>query len=372
MKKNHLVNQNSDIISEACAWIAQIETGSLTPADVHALKEWMQRSPRHTQEIKRLARLSAELNVLSDLQPALGEAAEYYRPVRRHSGGWWCTFLRSRYLGTMASVLLIAMFFLSRGLFLSQTPTHIETSVGGYLEQTLADGSVVQLNTDTRIDIDYDDNQRQIFLRQGEAFFQVAHNPDRPFMVHVNDKTIRAVGTAFAIRLNGAQNDNQEIMVTVTEGAVQLQTQVPSKVSKEQAGAGDDGGKMKPLVANADKEAPVVHAVLRAGQRLILPAMEIAPKIDSINQDEIRQSLSWRDGFFEFSETPLEEVIQEFDRYTDINIEIADPALRMRKFTGIFPIGDLDTLVETLQTAYGIEVTYEDAMTVRMELPPQG
>jgi len=79
--------QAPDITAEACAWIAQLETGDLTPADVDAFREWMHRSPRHVAEIQRLARLSADLNILTALAQPLREAAAHYEPfVERPSG----------------------------------------------------------------------------------------------------------------------------------------------------------------------------------------------------------------------------------------------------------------------------------------------
>ncbi len=384
MSKNHLANQTPDIIAEACAWIAQLETGDLTPADVDAFREWMHRSPRHTAEARRLARLSAELNVLSGLEPALREAAEHYRPVTRGSGGsrFSALFTPSR-LGTFAvtaTLLIVTMVVLLRDQFLPQFPTELETPIGGYLEQTLADGSVVKLNTDSRIDIAYNDKQRHIFLRRGEVFFQVAHNPQRPFVVHANGKIIRAVGTAFAVRLDRTWEEGADFEVTVTEGRVELRAQPPtaaqetpdhSTPNKAPSEAAAGGGEQPPNT-RAQKEPPPVPTILDAGQHLVLSAREPEPKINTVTEEEIHRSLSWREGLFDFSETPLDQVVREFDRHTRLNIEIADPTLRERKFSGIFPTGNIDSLLETLETAYGIEVTYVDANTVQLGRPPQG
>ncbi len=385
MSRNQLANQTPDITAEACSWIAQLETGDLTPADVEAFREWMQRSPRHTAEVRRLARLSAELNILNGLEPALRDAAEHYRPITRgrpEGTGFRALFVPQR-LGTFAAatgVLLLVMAVLLRGMFLPQFPTELETPIGGYLEQTLADGSVVKLNTDSRIDIAYNDKQRHIFLRRGEVFFQVAHNPERPFVVHANGKTIRAVGTAFAVRLDRTWKEGTDLEVTVTEGRVELRAQPPSVTKEASEHMTPDGappktatsGEDQPPDTRAQKEPPLVQTILDAGQHLVLSAREPAPKIKTVTEEEIRRSLSWREGLFDFSETPLDQVVREFDRHTRLNIEIADPALRDRKFSGIFPTGNIDTLLETLETAYGIEVTYVDANTVQLGRPPQG
>lgn len=365
MTTNHLTTQTSDITAEACAWIAQLESGDLTPADVEAFREWMQRSPRHTAEVRRLARLSAELNILSGLEPALREAAEHYRPVTRGRSGRapFSVQFAPRRLGTllsMAGVLVIAVVVLLRGLSPAQFPTELETAIGGYLEQTLADGSTVKLNTDSRIDIAYNEKQRHIFLRRGEAFFDVAHGPERPFVVHANGKIIRAVGTAFAVRL-----DSADLRVTVTEGRVELRAQPPAAPN----GMPDHAAPPETIPENAP---PPVGAMLQAGQRLVLSTREVVPKINTVTEEEIRRSLSWREGLFDFSETPLDQVVREFDRHTPLHIEIADPALRGIEFSGIFPTGNIEILLETLETAYGIEVTYVDSNTVHLGRARQG
>ncbi len=383
MSKNHLANQASDITAEACAWIAQLETGDLTPADVDAFREWMHRSPRHAAEVRRLARLSEELNVLSDLAPALREAAEHYRPVTRTKKGvrFSALFSPSRLGGiaVTATVLIVTLLVLLRDQLVPQFPTELETPVGGYLEQSLADGSVVKLNTDSRIRIAFNDKQRHIFLRRGEVFFQVAHNPDRPFVVHANGKIIRAVGTAFAVRLDTTWKESADLEVTVTEGRVELRAQSPTvtqdaydKAVHDRGARGAAASAEDPSSTRVSKEVPRVQAVLDAGQHLVLSAREPEPKINTVTEEEIRRNLSWREGLFDFSETPLEQVVREFDRHTSINIEIADPTLRDRKFSGIFPTGNINALLETLETAYGIEVTYVDGKTVQLGRPPQG
>lgn len=383
MSKNHLVNQTPDITAEACAWIAQLETGDLTPADVDAFREWMHRSPRHAAEACRLARLAEELNVLSGLEPALREAAEHYRPVTRSTGGarFRALFTPSR-LGSFAvtaTVLIVTLLVLVRDQLVPQFPTELETPIGGYLEQTLADDSVVKLNTDSFIHVAFNDKQRHIFLRRGEAFFQVAHNPERPFVVHANGKIIRAVGTAFAVRLDSTWKEGVDLEVTVTEGRVELRAQSPSvtrntsehAVRDKDAGETAAGGGEQPNT-RAPKELALVQTILDAGQHLVLSAQEPEPKINTVTEEEIRRSLSWREGLFDFSETPLDQVVREFGRHTRLSIEIADPTLRDRKFSGIFPTGNINTLLETLETAYGIEVIYVDANTVELGRPPQG
>jgi transmembrane sensor len=376
MSKDDFSIQAVDITSEACAWIAQLETGDLSPADVEAFREWMQRSPRHRQEARRMARLSAELNILNDLEPALREAAGYYRPVtRQRSRGAQSNMLfgSSRFgvFSAVAAMLMVAVMVVLQ-MLQPRLPTTLETQVGAFSEDILDDGSIVKLNTNSRVDIAYSDHQRDIFLRRGEAFFEVAHDVERPFVVHVKGRTIRALGTAFAVRLN-----SEDMQVTVTEGVVELSEHPPTGegIHKPVQARGlsrttSDGTEQ--LIGGKVTTSPGLQAEIHAGQRLVLADRSRIPEISELPQEMIRRDLLWREGLFDFSNTPLKEVVREFERYTPHNIEIVDPALKEREFSGIFPTGDIDILLGALQSAYGIDVTYSDNGTIRLGSDPQG
>ena len=92
-----------------------------------------------------------------------------------------------------------------------------ETRIGEQNSITLVDGSVIQLNTDSHIQVNYEKNQRSIVLMAGEAHFEVAKDPSRPFVVKAGDGMVRAVGTAFTVRINP-----EALKVIVTEGKVAL------------------------------------------------------------------------------------------------------------------------------------------------------
>ncbi len=380
MHNDQFSGNSSDIRSEACAWIAQLETGELTRADIDAFREWTQRSPRHAAEIRRLAQLSSDLNVLTAMAgPMKTAAARYGDVVGGKSRPGWNT-LRALSAAALAAVLAIAIvlmkpFSATPG---PEWPVVLTTGIGEYLEHQLPDGSVVALNTDTRLEITYTATHRNITLYQGEALFTVAHNPAKPFVVYTGDKSVEALGTVFLVR-----NDAEAFEVAVTEGRVKLETVARKAVSPandvhdNEAAAYEPGQQRGPAGPGLDMQSEFVSlettepVLIDAGQHLSLMVQNTAvqppqPAIEVISPIDIRRKLAWRDGLLDFSDTPLEEVIREVSRHTTTRIEIADPTLAQVRFGGVFRAGDTEPLFRALESAYDINAEYIDQDTVRL------
>ncbi len=132
MSKDHFSHSTLDIRTEACAWIAQLESGDLKPADVDAFREWIQRSPRHASEIRQLARLSGDLNVLTDMAAPLQEAARHYRAITRSGPARWRPALPWAAALSAAFFLVIAIvtMYTPAEPAAKQWPLFITTGVG--------------------------------------------------------------------------------------------------------------------------------------------------------------------------------------------------------------------------------------------------
>jgi transmembrane sensor len=208
------------------------------------------------------------------------------------------------------------------------------TSVGEQKSIVLPDHSKVLLNTASRIQVDYRVGQRGVHLLQGEAFFEVAHDTHRPFLVYAGANIVRAVGTAFTVRVQ-----KQDVEVTVTEGVVELSS-VPHAV-----GSTVGKGLIEPQTKLAD---------IKAGQSAAFN--QDVESIQSIKPQEIKRKLSWREGILSFSGEPLEQVVAEVSRYTPVTIVISDPAIRDIRIGGYFKIGETDAMLEALETSFGVRV----------------
>ena len=374
MRNDQFSSNSTDIRTEACAWIAQLETGDLTRADIDAFREWTHRSPRHAAEIRKLARLSGDLNVLTELAGPMKAAASQYGGVvrSREKSGW--TGLRWLSAGALVTVIAIAVF-LARPFSPQATqewPIALGTGVGEYLEHRLPDGSVVSLNTNTELQVTYTGQRREVLLRKGEALFTVAKNPQKPFVVFAGGKSVEALGTIFLVR-----NDAEAFEVAVTEGRVRLES-IPLPASGTSLVISQDAesstvppapaGDAESRSADSEQIAPVEldagqHFALRVHNMAVRPA---APAIEAISPVDIRRKLAWRDGLLDFSDTPLEEVVREVSRHTTIRIEIADPALAEVRFGGVFRAGDTEPLFRALESAYDIRAEYINQDTVRL------
>lgn len=342
----------SDVTAEACAWIAQFETGDMTPEDFAAFKEWMQRSPRHASEMKRLAHLSQDLDMLTDMAGPLEVARTHFSEiVARRKRPFW----RRASVALASAAMLV---FTAGGVYLyhqmdrpdANEPVMIATAIGDYEERVLPDGSVVELNSNSHIELEFTREERKIRLLRGEAFFRVVSNPAQPFVVVAGDNQITAVGTAFAVRLFDVAD---QFEVTVTEGRVAVSAPPPSIAAADAEAA-------------AQAEANADLLVLKAGQNVVVSSLAEAAPIIEMSERELQRKLSWQEGLFDFSETPLIEVIEEVGRHTAMQIEITDPQLRNLEFGGVFRTGETAALLHALEASFDIEVEYVDDQHVRL------
>ncbi len=345
MSERSSIDANREIIAEASAWLAQLESGDLSGADLAAFREWMGRSPAHAKEMRAMAALSRRLSVLTEMAEPLARAASADSGLRRLRARRTFGFAAA---ASMAMALVIAVgFFFAPTVFIPRAaePALYETAVGEYRLVRLSDGTTMKLNTDTKIEVDYGDAMRRVQLLKGEAVFNVARNPERPFVVYSGETAAEAIGTSFIVRLR-----QQVTELSVIEGVVSFAKVV-------QAAKGKTGG-AKPAqgreeIEKPQRERPAV--ILKAGEALTsaqipaAPSAEEAVPVAVIAPRELQRKLSWTDGVFDFSDTPLQEVVDEINRYNPMQVEIADAELRAMKFGGIFETSDPEALLEALE-----------------------
>jgi transmembrane sensor len=315
--------------AEACAWIAQLDGGEPSQEDLDAFREWIHRSPRHQEEIKRLSAIWGDLNVLTELAVPI--------KARRR------IFLYKLNL-RVAAIAFTLLFGVIGSAYVLWPVTHIRqveantvfaTAIGERKPVTLSDGSKVLLNTDSRVQLEYTPDQRAVRLLQGEAFFEVAHNADRPFLVYAGGNVVRAVGTAFSVHIQ-----KHDVAVVVTEGTVELASVSP------RAGGAQDG---------LSKPRTIKLVAINAGQGATID--DRVEAIETIKPAEVTRKLSWREGVLSFSGEPLEQVVQEVSRYTPVTIVISDPSIRNVAIGGYFKAGETESMFEALETSFGVRVT---------------
>ena len=331
---------NTEVIRlEAAAWLAQLETGEMESADLAALREWMGKSQRHVAEIRRIAELSASMNVMNEFAGPLEQAAATFEPVLRKRGRMML------YPALGLAMLFVAVLILFTQFNQGEPERSLVTRIGEYAEHTLPDGSHVSLNTDTRLEIVFTAQVREITLLRGEALFSVAKDPDRPFVVNAGSRRITAVGTTFVVRLV-----DEDVEVSVTEGVVAV-----SSITIRAADVGP----------SVDSAEPIQ---LREKQTLKLRVNEnekaLQPDIRPISDSDLRHKLAWREGLLYFYRSPLTEVVSEVSRHTGMRISILDPELQQREFDGLFRVGETELLLEALSIHGDIRMTRVGTDTV--------
>jgi transmembrane sensor len=324
----------TDIDEEAAMWIWRMDSAEVAAADRQAYEAWLRQDPRHR---RAAAALSTVWNALDGLAEAKREekiatfAQTAKMPLLHHPRRWW--FAAAAVLAAVA----VGAIWLQQGGEL-QT---LATAVGQQRNVTLADGSVVTLNTNTIVETDLRRHSREIYLRKGEAHFQVAHDRSRPFLVHAGDAVVRAVGTEFEVRVL----TDQHVDVVVNEGSVEVQATALSPASPSPS-------------AHARPAAPTTVRALNAGERLSTASRDYA--VTPITPQQMSSELAWREGAIIFDGEPLSEAIAEIERYTDARIVVSDPEIARLRVGGRFRTGDMQEFFDALQTALPVSIRHTE------------
>lgn len=352
--KDAVSEASSLVESEALAWIAQLNGDHVTEKDLAAFREWVNRSPAHQKEIRELSELWSDLNVLTVMDEPIRQADLVSKRLRKrqmwNSRKGWIVFPVLASAAAMGA-LIISPMIMPAGIDGARyeasvnVPLVFKTSKGEQQIHTFEDGSVITLNTDSHIEVDFTEDQRDVRLLRGEALFSVAHDEKRPFLVFADDGIVRAVGTEFSVHLTKGAID-----VLVSEGTVELSTLKPTLPTL----------KMTKTSTSSTKVASL--GIIKAGQTARVKSSKAS--IALVSNDVIDAELSWRVGRLEFTGEGLEQAIAEYTRYTDLNIVISDPELKDIRLGGSFPTGETDLFFTTLELQFGIVVDNSDGTNV--------
>lgn len=313
--------------------------GREDPGLLADFEHWRSTSPEHAAAYDRVERARLLLEGDADSLAMLALRRETLARIASRRGG-----RRRVLLATCAALLasVVTGFAVSggdwRGLpeslqdharYWLHGEVARSTARGERLTLVLEDGSVLTLNTDSRARIRYSDEQRRITLERGQALFEVARDTARPFVVTAGDQEVRALGTAFDVRLSGAQ-----VEVTLLEGRV--------TVGAAAAAIASD-------TAVAPHRAPTV---LEPGQQLVAHARDLP----QLHQPDVQRVVSWRNGQVIFQDDPLASAVEEMNRYARRQVVLADDRLEALRVSGAFDTGNTALFVEALTSYFPIRV----------------
>lgn len=366
---------------EAAEWLIKLDSDKpLSHQEQTALRDWLARGPVHREALNQLNSFWGN-NVLTELivppvtSGAKSEAKPEDRPEERQSliatlAQWLKESLWSPGGVTVtASIALIALTLtLVIGGNITDTNGIYATIVGQQKTIEMADGSRLQLNTNSKVAVEYSDNFRNIRLIQGEVHFDVAKNPQLPFRVYAGNGRVQAVGTAFTVYLK-----DKEVDILVTEGRVALASlgSTLANVKDNKITTNIETKTVPEAIDHFANSTPLKMAELDAGQAAILKATENQPATQTsvantkentveitqtMTDEELARRQSWRSGLLVFSGEPLTQVIDEISRYTTISIEIADPSIGAIEIGGRYRVGDIDEMFDALEANFGLQV----------------
>lgn len=325
----------ADIDAVAADWLQRRESPSWTAADEEALAQWAADDRAHHIAMLRLSSVWSKADRLrvtgaSIQQDPVGSAedadVENLRPKRRWQGWLWPTAIA-------ASLAMLGLPFVHNAL----SGEVYSTPIGGFQQVPLADGSQIEINTDSRVKVDYSEAERHIALAHGEAYFQVAKNASRPFRVETVEWVVTAIGTAFTVNVGKDMVD-----VIVTEGRIRID----------------------PLGVTPQRHKPVYA---QAGQAVRLrTSKDAAPIVQQLDGREIEAALGWRDGLLTFEGQPLPDVAAEMNRYNRLQM-VVHPSAAHVTIDGSFRTTNAVGLIRLLEEGFAVRAEMKGDQVLLIE-----
>jgi transmembrane sensor len=308
----------SQIEQAAAAWLARRDSGQWTSGDQQAFDAWLGEATAHRVAWLRLQAAWQQADQMQALhREPEGKGIEAPRLARRAPRAAWA------FAAVAALAIGLAWFTL-------RTPSGVEqyaTPVGGQEAVTLADGSRVTLNTRTRARALINDVERKVWLDEGEAFFEVQHDPARPFVVAAGNDRVTVLGTKFSVRHEGGRTQ-----VTVLEGRVRLDRAEPAARNKPADPA--------PTLMTRNEAA-----LSQSGSLLVMAK----------TPEQVQRDLSWREGRLVFDHMTLGEIAAEFNRYNRRQMLVEGEAASLR-LGGSFDAHNIDGFARLVHEGFGLKV----------------
>ncbi|MEL1263044.1 FecR family protein [Pseudoxanthomonas putridarboris] len=295
------MDKHSDRVAQQAAEYFTKRRGA-TPADRREREQWLEEDPLHAEAYADFQRIWDRSGDQANDPELQALRSRDLAAVRRHR---W--FRPQRFLAVAATlVMLVGAGYIVLNIQRATLPITLATELGERRTEVMPDGTEIVLNTDSAVSVVYSGDERSIELVRGEAQFDVAKDPEKPFVVSVDGASVTALGTSFQVR-----RDAGSTIVTLLEGSV--------------------------AVAQRDE-----RHVLKPNERAVLSARN-GLSIASIDPE---QATGWLDGWLRFRGTPLAEVIVESNRYSPKKLRLGDPRLADVQFGGNFRAGDADSIAD--------------------------
>lgn len=321
----------SSVEIEASEWLVMMSEPGLSEAEQRRFQSWLQADPEH----ERVFRAQRQAWALAgQMQHLLEQPATRSRRRRVFERTWPIA-------AALAVALVGGMVFHFGGA--GAEAQRFATEIAQIKEVRLEDGSLISLGAASRIKVDFSSQARRVTLLGGQAFFDVTHDPTRPFLVDAGATTVRVVGTQFDVNYAA-----DAVRVSVLRGKVEVLDAV------EHPGS----------AAPASQAAQGAHA-LTAGQGAVVSR---AGHLDSTFPVAVENLGAWRSGRLVYVDARLLDVIADVNRYYDGRIELAAPQVGDLRLTVAFRTDQIDRMLDVLTRALPIQVEHVGARQIRLSL----
>ena len=304
-------------LAEASTWIVTLHGPERTPAVDRGFQHWLAESPLHRRafehatetwsKARATVRRSAQVDVLAPPTRIDEPPKQRRRPL----------------IVALAAAVIVAVL----ATVVSLHHKDLTTGIGERRTVVLEDGTQVTLNTATRLVVEYDKQRRQVRLEAGEAFFEVARRPERPFVVRAGNREVRALGTAFLVR-----RDAMRIAVTLVEGKIAVM----------------------PTGSEGSSSAVTPASPLAPGERIVFTEHE-QPQLD---HPEVAKLTAWEQGLVNIDNLTLTQAVAEMNRYNTLQLVVTGPAANIR-VSGVFRITDSENLAKAVALTHGLQIHRE-------------
>lgn len=318
-------SENRDPANVAASWVMRHDRG-LSPAEQDEFLQWLAADPCNGEAMARHRRAWENFDRLAGLHasvPAVPDP-DLLAPRARPQRTWRRLAWLAVPLAAAAAILLVVANRAGPVAGASADAPLATAQLPPIEERTLEDGSTIRLNRGATVQVAFTPGERRVHLERGEADFAVAKDSARAFVVESGGVKIRAVGTAFNVRLT-----EQAIEVIVTEGIV--------------------------AVARGDASGAGVLSALSAGERAFVPrAATGAPVVGQLSKEELDRRLAWQPRLLGFADESLSTIVNEFNRHNPVVLRVADPALRELRLTVRFRSDNVSGFLRLLAADFDV------------------
>jgi transmembrane sensor len=360
--------EHDSVLQEAAQWSLELSCGEVAAERIAHWQQWLAASEANRAAFDRIqstwcaidrcateaVEWPSDAEVASDSYDGSDSVSDWRaraasKPSGHRGRAWSARAWRRPWLtiglaaSAVAALTALAVFPVIRSMQVTPPAvTVVETASGENRDVPLGDGSVVSAGAQSVLWATLTRDSREVTLERGEAFFRVAKDPARPFIVKVGTTTVAAVGTAFNVRRAG-----ERVVVGVSEGIIKVEARVAAAQSTLQP-----------------QRAVIRAARLTVGQQLSIDATSGNARIQLV--DPIRIA-AWRQGVLQYRKEPLRSVVADVTRYSARNIVIANPQIADLHVTGTVFANDVESWLQSLETALPVRVVWAPDGSVRIE-----